>query len=106
MFGIDGGELIVLLVVVALVVGPERLPAYAEQLGKWARNLRHYVQDARQRVDDEMGDTTIVTETTETTVATTTEGTAVVSPAEPQGQPIDLPAPPVEPSNPEPPPAS
>lgn len=57
MFGINGGELIVLLVVVALVVGPERLPAYAEQLGKWARNLRHYVQDARQRVDDEMGDT-------------------------------------------------
>ena len=51
MFGINGGELIVLLVVVALVVGPERLPGYAEQLGKWARGLRHYVQDARRRVD-------------------------------------------------------
>jgi len=56
-FGVNGGELIILLVVVALVVGPERLPHYAEQLGKWARNLRGYVQDARQRVDDEMGDT-------------------------------------------------
>jgi sec-independent protein translocase protein TatB len=56
-FGINGGELIVLLVVVALVVGPERLPHYAEQLGKWARSLRGYVQDARQRVDDELGDT-------------------------------------------------
>ena len=56
MFGINGGELIVLLVVVALVVGPERLPGYAEQLGKWARGLRHYVQDARRRVDDELGD--------------------------------------------------
>lgn len=56
MFGINGGELIILLVVIALVVGPERLPGYAEQLGKWARELRHYVQDARRRVDDELGD--------------------------------------------------
>ena len=57
MFGINGGELIILLVVVALVVGPERLPQYAEQLGKWVRGLRRYVQDARQRVDDELGET-------------------------------------------------
>ncbi|HEY0120001.1 MAG TPA: Sec-independent protein translocase TatB [Cellulomonas sp.] len=56
MFGINGGELIILLVVVALVVGPERLPGYAEQLAKWVRSLRGYVQDARRRVDDELGD--------------------------------------------------
>jgi sec-independent protein translocase protein TatB len=56
-FGVNGGELIILIVVVALVVGPERLPHYAEQLGRWARSLRGYVQDARQRVDDEVGDT-------------------------------------------------
>ena len=56
MFGINGGELIILLVVVALVVGPERLPTYAQQLGAWARRLRGYVQDARKRVDDELGD--------------------------------------------------
>jgi sec-independent protein translocase protein TatB len=55
-FGINGGELIILLLVVALVVGPERLPGYAEQLGRWARGLRRYVQDARQRVDEELGD--------------------------------------------------
>ena len=57
MFGINGGELIVLLLVIALVVGPERLPRYAEQLGKWARSMRGYVQGARRRVDDELGDT-------------------------------------------------
>ncbi len=57
MFGVNGGELIILLLVVALVVGPERLPGYAEQLGKWARGLRGYLQDARRRVDDEVGDT-------------------------------------------------
>lgn len=57
MFGVNGGELIILLLVVALVVGPERLPRYAEQLGRWARGLRGYLQDARKRVDDEVGDT-------------------------------------------------
>ena len=57
MFGVNGGELIILLLVVALVVGPERLPGYAEQLGKWARGLRGYLQDARRRVDDEVGET-------------------------------------------------
>jgi sec-independent protein translocase protein TatB len=56
-FGVNGGELIILLVVVALVVGPERLPHYAEQLGRWARGLRGYLQDARSRVDEEVGDT-------------------------------------------------
>lgn len=59
MFGINGGELIILLVVVALVVGPERLPAYAEQLARWARGLRQLASDARARVDSELGDTGI-----------------------------------------------
>jgi len=58
-FGINGGELIILLVVVALVVGPERLPAYAEQLARWARGLRQLASDARARVDSELGDTGI-----------------------------------------------
>lgn len=56
MFGVNGGELIILLLVVALVVGPERLPGYAEQLGRWARGLRGYLQDARRRVEDEVGE--------------------------------------------------
>ncbi len=55
MFGINGGELIILLLVIALVVGPERLPAYAEQLGGWVRNLRGLLRDTKQRVDDELG---------------------------------------------------
>ncbi len=59
MFGINGGELVILLVVVALVVGPERLPAYAEQLARWARGLRQLVSDARSRVDSELGETGI-----------------------------------------------
>jgi len=56
-FGINGGELIVILLVVALVVGPERLPAYAEQLAGWVRSLRRAVTSAKQRVEEEVGDT-------------------------------------------------
>ena len=59
MFGINGGELIILLAVVALVVGPERLPTYAEQLARWVRGLRRLVADARTRVDSELGETGI-----------------------------------------------
>lgn len=54
--GINGGELLVLLLVAALVIGPERLPAYAEQLAGWVRRLRGVVRDTRRRVDDELGD--------------------------------------------------
>ena len=56
MFGINGGELLVLLVVAALVIGPERLPGYAEQLGQWVRRGRRFLRDAKARVDEELGD--------------------------------------------------
>ncbi len=54
--GINGGELLVLLLVAALVIGPERLPSYAEQFAGWVRRLRDVVRDTRRRVDDELGD--------------------------------------------------
>jgi sec-independent protein translocase protein TatB len=55
-FDINGGELIVLLIVAVLVIGPERLPAYAEQLGRWARRARVFLRDTKERVDEELGD--------------------------------------------------
>ena len=56
MFGINGGELVVLLVLAAVVVGPERLPGYAEQLARWVRALRSTVSTARERVSAELGE--------------------------------------------------
>ncbi|MBO3089026.1 Sec-independent protein translocase TatB [Cellulomonas dongxiuzhuiae] len=56
MFGINGGELLVLLVVAAVVVGPERLPSYAEQLAGWVRRLRDLARDTKERVGAELGD--------------------------------------------------
>ena len=45
-----------LLVVAALVIGPERLPGYAEQLGQWVRRGRRFIKDAKARVDEELGE--------------------------------------------------
>ncbi|MFI2753482.1 twin-arginine translocase TatA/TatE family subunit [Cellulomonas sp. P22] len=56
MLDINGGELVLLLLVAVLVIGPERLPKYAEQLGQWARRARSFVQETKTRVDDELGD--------------------------------------------------
>lgn len=55
MFGINGWELVIILVVAMLVIGPERLPVYAEQLGSLVRRGRALLQDAKARVDDELG---------------------------------------------------
>lgn len=56
MFGINGAEFIVLLVVAVVVIGPERLPRYAEQLGSFVRSARGYLKDAKARVDAEIGE--------------------------------------------------
>ena len=56
MFGINGGELLVLFLVAAFVIGPERLPKYAEQLGLWVRRARQFASDAKARVDEELGE--------------------------------------------------
>ncbi len=55
MFGISGSEFIVLLVVAAVVLGPERLPDYAQQLARLARELRRMAQGASDQVRAELG---------------------------------------------------
>ncbi|WP_426594604.1 twin-arginine translocase TatA/TatE family subunit [Cellulomonas sp. McL0617] len=56
LFDINGGEWIILLLVAALVIGPARLPGYAEQLGKLVRRGRVFLREAKARVDEELGD--------------------------------------------------
>ncbi|GAB2687666.1 Sec-independent protein translocase protein TatB [Thalassiella azotivora] len=55
MFGINGAELLVLAVVALLVVGPERLPEYASQLGRLVREARRMAVGAREQVRQELG---------------------------------------------------
>ncbi len=55
LFGINGSEFIVLLVVAAVVLGPERLPRYAQQLARLVRELRRMAQGASAQMRDELG---------------------------------------------------
>jgi sec-independent protein translocase protein TatB len=55
-FDINGGEFIILIVVALVVLGPERLPQYAAQLGRLVREARTFALRAREQVREEMGD--------------------------------------------------
>lgn len=53
--GLGGWEVVVLLVVFLVVVGPQRLPEVTRQLVQWVRQARRWVDDSRSTVEDEMG---------------------------------------------------
>ena len=55
LFGISGNEFIVLLAVAAVVLGPERLPQYVQQLTRLVRELRRMAQGASEQVRAELG---------------------------------------------------
>jgi sec-independent protein translocase protein TatB len=54
-FGINPSEFVVLLVVAAVVLGPERLPQYAAGLARLVRELRRMAQGATDQVRAELG---------------------------------------------------
>lgn len=56
MFGINGGELLILIVVAIIVVGPERMPEYAKQLREWVVGVRTMVDRGRDQLKEEVGD--------------------------------------------------
>jgi sec-independent protein translocase protein TatB len=55
-FDINGGELLVLAAVGVIVLGPERLPQYAAQLGKLVRQARGFARTAREQMREELGE--------------------------------------------------
>lgn len=48
-------KFLVLLVIALIVIGPQRLPEYAENLGRWVRQLRDMAWDARDAMRAELG---------------------------------------------------
>jgi sec-independent protein translocase protein TatB len=55
-FGLTIEKLLVIALIAAFVVGPERLPRYAEALSTFTKRAREWMSTARTRVKDEMGD--------------------------------------------------
>ena len=55
MFGINGGEILFILVIAVIIIGPERLPQFAEQLARAVRKGKALFTEAKVKVDAEMG---------------------------------------------------
>lgn len=55
-FGLDWEKFLLILLVAALLVGPERLPRYAESLARLTMRVREWLQGAKSRVKEEMGE--------------------------------------------------
>lgn len=55
MIGINGYEIIILVVLALVLLGPERLPEYAQTLGRWVRQARGMAEDAKVRFQEETG---------------------------------------------------
>ena len=55
MFGINGPEFIILLIVGLLVIGPSRLPEYAQKLANIVKEVRRMASGAREQIKEEVG---------------------------------------------------
>jgi len=54
-FGLTFDKLLIIAVIAVFLIGPDRLPGYAAQLGRLARSLRDMANGAKDRMREEMG---------------------------------------------------
>lgn len=56
MFDIGPAEILVVIVVAVIVFGPDKLPEFARQAGRFVRTARRMMDDAKSDLAAEMGD--------------------------------------------------
>lgn len=54
MFGVDFSEIVVIMVVALIVLGPERLPKVARTMGEWWGRLQRYINRIKMDVTTSM----------------------------------------------------
>jgi sec-independent protein translocase protein TatB len=54
MFDVNFSEILVILVVALVVIGPERLPAVARSMGQWLGRIQRFVSTVKQDVNKSM----------------------------------------------------
>lgn len=55
MFGVGLPELVVIIVVAIVVFGPDRLPEFARQAGRFIRQVKQFTDNARDDIRAELG---------------------------------------------------
>ena len=55
MFGINGSELIILVVLAIVILGPDKLPEYTRTFTEWLRTLRDKAEGAKTQFKEETG---------------------------------------------------
>jgi sec-independent protein translocase protein TatB len=53
--GLTFEKLLIIAIIAAFLLGPERLPYYASQLARLVKSLRNMANGAKERLRDEMG---------------------------------------------------
>lgn len=56
MFGLTFEKLLLIGVIAAFLIGPERLPTYASMFARLVRRLKEMASGAKDRIKEEMGD--------------------------------------------------
>ena len=54
MFGIGGQELVLLMLIGLIVLGPERLPRIANQIGGWLGQARRMTRVMKRQLEEEL----------------------------------------------------
>jgi sec-independent protein translocase protein TatB len=54
-FGINGPEFFLLLIIGILVIGPQRLPEYTQKLANLVKEVRRMASGAREQIKEEVG---------------------------------------------------
>jgi sec-independent protein translocase protein TatB len=55
-FGLSGEKLLILGLIAVFILGPERLPHYAQQLAKLVKSIRRMADGAKDQLANEIGE--------------------------------------------------
>ena len=56
MFGLSGEKLLILGLIAVFILGPDRLPHYAQQLARFAKSLKRMADGAKDQLSNEIGE--------------------------------------------------
>jgi sec-independent protein translocase protein TatB len=55
-FGLSGEKLLILGLIAVFILGPDRLPHYAQQLARFAKSMKRMADGAKDQLSNEIGE--------------------------------------------------